>query len=54
MVAKKAVIITIGDPNPNMGNRLQNYAVQIVLEGLGFEVESVFFREKSINWKKYV
>ena len=30
--SKKAGIVTIYDPNPNYGNRLQNYAVQETLK----------------------
>ena len=36
---KKVGIITIYDEN-NYGNRLQNYAVQTILEKMGFEVIS--------------
>lgn len=54
MKEKKAVIITIYDPNPNMGNRLQNYAVQTVVEKLGFEVTTVAFRKPTMNWKKKI
>lgn len=42
-----ANIITIYDPSPNYGNRLQNYAVQEVLHKLGVEVVTLSF-EKSI------
>lgn len=38
---KKASIITIYDPKPNFGNRLQNYAVQFVLENLGLDVITI-------------
>lgn len=37
---KKIAIMTIYDEN-NYGNRLQNYAVQRILQGMGFEVETI-------------
>lgn len=37
----KAGIVTIYDPLPNYGNRLQNYAVQEILRGKGLEVETI-------------
>lgn len=40
---KKAIIITIYDPYPNMGNRLQNYAVQNILEKNDIEVMTLSF-----------
>ena len=43
---KKVVIITIYDPNPNMGNRLQNYAVQKIFENLNYDVVTISFKEK--------
>ena len=50
---KEIVILTIYDPNPNMGNRLQNYAVQMIFEKLRYEVKSVLFREPIINERKW-
>lgn len=50
---KKVVILTIYDPNPNMGNRLQNYAVQIIFEKLNYEVTSILFRKPVLNKKKW-
>lgn len=46
MNAKTAKIITIYDPNPNYGNRLQNYAVQAVLEKFGLDIITVSFEER--------
>ena len=37
---EKVGIITIYDEN-NYGNRLQNYAVQTILEKMGFEVKTL-------------
>ena len=54
MVKKKAVIITIYDPNPNMGNRLQNYAVQTILEKMGFDTISIMFRKPTMNFKRNI
>lgn len=51
---KRIIVITIYDPYPNMGNRLQNYAVQTVLEEKGFEVKSIAFRKPSMNLKLWV
>ena len=39
---KKAAIITLYG-NYNFGNKLQNYALQAVLEDYGFEVETLIF-----------
>lgn len=39
-MGKKVGIITIYDED-NYGNRLQNYAVQVILEKLGFQVETI-------------
>ena len=49
--SKKAGIVTIYDPNPNYGNRLQNYAVQETLKKLGLEVETLSFEQSKINFK---
>lgn len=48
---RKVVIITIYDPNPNFGNRLQNYAVQTVIENFGFEAISVAFRNLTMEYE---
>lgn len=49
---RKATIVTIYDPNPNIGNRLQNYAVQYILESFGFEVDTLSFQPPIFNKKK--
>lgn len=46
---KKAIIVTIYDPIPNYGNRLQNYAVQIVLEKMGCVVETLSFEKSRLS-----
>lgn len=51
MKKRRVVIITIYDPSPNMGNRLQNFAVQNILEGFGLEVQTIAFRKSILNWK---
>lgn len=51
MCEKKAVVITIYDPNPNFGNRLQNYAVQTVIEKMGFDVTSIAFRSCTMEYE---
>lgn len=54
---KKASIITIYDPKPNYGNRLQNYAVQFVLENLGLDVITIAvenYRITTLEWIKYI
>lgn len=48
---KKIAIMTI--ESNNFGNRLQNYALQEVLVGLGFEVETIR-REKARNPKELI
>ena len=50
---KKVRIITIVDPNPNYGNRLQNYATQCVLNRMGYSVETVSF-EKPLYSKRFL
>lgn len=51
----KCIIITIYDPNPNYGNRLQNYAMQSVLASIGASVHTVSFEKKLFSgltkWK---
>lgn len=44
-MSKTTKIITIYDTT-NYGNRLQNYAVQTVLEGLGFKTETIYFSKR--------
>lgn len=36
-----AAIITIYDPSPNYGNKLQNYASKVILEKYGFNVDTL-------------
>lgn len=50
---KKITIVTIYDPIPNYGNRLQNYATQLFFENQGFKVETVSF-EKELFTKKII
>lgn len=38
---KKIGIVTITNDEYNFGNRLQNYALQTILEGMGFEVDTL-------------
>lgn len=49
-----AKIITIYDPNPNYGNRLQNYASQTLLEKMGCTVDSISYQKKIISGKKLI
>lgn len=49
MEKQKIGISTIYDPNPNFGNRLQNYAVQTILEKMGFDVVTYSFEEDGFN-----
>lgn len=54
---KTACIITIYDPVPNYGNRLQNYAVEQVLKYLGLKVITLTFEKNMLDLKmkiKYV
>lgn len=48
---KKVAIITIYDPNPNYGNRIQNYATQTVLEKMGCNVSTISFERKLFTGK---
>ena len=50
----KATIITIYDPNPNYGNRLQNYALQEVLKHYFHEVNTISFEQRKPNMKTMV
>lgn len=50
----KATIVTIYDPMPNIGNRLQNYAAQEVLKGLGLQVTSLSFQKPVLSGKKKI
>lgn len=49
---KKAIIVTIYDPKPNYGNRLQNYAVQTVLESLGVKTETISAEKSMVSEKE--
>lgn len=51
MGKKTAIIITIYDPHPNMGNRLQNYAVQNVLCKFNINTTTICFRKSIVNYK---
>ena len=42
-------IITIYDQNPNYGNRLQNYAVQRILENLDMHVTTITFQQGALS-----
>ncbi len=48
---KEVAIVTIYDPYPNYGNRLQNYATQTVLEKIGCNVSTISF-EKAVFSRK--
>ena len=50
---KRATIVTLYDQK-NYGNRLQNYAVQNVLEMLGIEVETLSYVKKIFDLKFYM
>jgi len=49
----KVGIMTITNDKPNYGNRLQNYAVQRVLESIGCEVETINNINKRVITKPY-
>ena len=46
-------ILTITD-GQNYGNRLQNYALQTLLEELSFDVETLLFRTQRDGYRKYL
>ncbi|MDO4942005.1 MAG: polysaccharide pyruvyl transferase family protein [Lachnospiraceae bacterium] len=50
----KVTIITIYDPMPNIGNRLQNYAVQKIMEDLGVQVDTISFEKPIITGKQKI
>lgn len=47
----KITIVTIYDPLPNYGNRLQNYAVQSIFEDLDFETVSISYAKSVLPLK---
>lgn len=51
---KNVKIITIYDPNPNYGNRLQNYAVQAVLKGMDFDTVTISFQKDALSGKRFL
>lgn len=54
---KSIGIVTLYDPKPNYGNRLQNLAVQTVLEKRGFDTVTYSFEKNDygLKWKiKYI
>lgn len=51
---KSACVVTIYDPNPNYGNRLQNYAVEQIIKKIGFNVKTLAFEKSYLNWKMKV
>ena len=52
MKKSHTIIVTIYDPVPNLGNRLQNYGVQSVLEKLGQQVTTLSFEKPVLTRKK--
>lgn len=54
MTTKKIGIVTITNDGYNFGNRLQNYALQVTLQGMGHEVETLNrpIRENQRLWWK--
>lgn len=43
---RKIGIVTIYNSNPNYGNKLQNYAIKVILEEMGYNVESLATQEQ--------
>lgn len=50
----KVGIITIFDLNPNYGNRLQNYAVNSILEKLGMKTETIYVEQQKNSLKEKI
>lgn len=52
---RKIAILTLYD-NSNIGNKLQNYAVQIIFEKLGYICTTITYKEifKEISWKGWI
>lgn len=51
---RKATIVTIYDPMPNIGNRLQNYAAQELLKSFDLEVDTLSFQKSILSGKKKI
>lgn len=51
---KKALIVTVYDPYPNYGNKLQNYASKRILEKLGLEVSTLVTEPQPSMYKLYL
>lgn len=47
----KITIVTIYDPLPNYGNRLQNYAVQSIFDNLGYETVTISYAKSVLPLK---
>lgn len=52
-MGKSVGIVTLYDPKPNYGNRLQNLAVQTVLEKMGFETVTYSFEKSEYGSRRY-
>lgn len=51
---KKAAIVTIYDPNPNYGNKLQNYASVHLLKKIGMSATTLVTEPQHTSWKTRV
>lgn len=48
----RITVVTIVDTNSNYGNRLQNYAVQEILRGMGATTQTICFQGEFISFKQ--
>ena len=53
-MSRKATIITIYDPRPNYGNRLQNYASQMILKSLNLDIATVAYEKRLLTGRKKI
>ena len=57
MGKKKVAIVALVNWECNYGNRLQNYALQTVVERLGFDVETINdcrYLPSEVRWKQLI
>ncbi len=57
MAKKRVGIVALVNWECNFGNRLQNYALQTIVERLGFDVETINdcrFQPSEVAWKRFI
>lgn len=51
---KEAVLVTIFDPNPNFGNRLQNYAIQEIMNRFSIDTVTLDFEKDLFSGERLI